>query len=363
MKASTAFSKREPTISNTAELSQTELGSLLSWYREHTNPQNAETYLKEYLVKHQIEFNEKSLSGFVVYHPTVGYVCRLIMRGAILPDTSLRWIERKIAMIPNYQAPKDIGNDRPIPASEPVKKPTVQDHMKIQVSKCVGDLEGALDEYILSNCTKGPSPLQIFQQHQIKGPQAIIIITWFKRVRDEYRLAASGTDPILREGYSNFTITQLNKLAQYCDQIMNDGLAIFQKMKDERAPRKRKRKTPEQITKKVRYQKEDAELGLTSLSPTKMVGAEFAWTYNTKTRMLTLHAADDATGLSFRGMSVVNTAKTICMSKRLRKPKETLQLVLNGRKTIVKSLMRELTTKPSAYKHRMNSDTIIVKVH
>ena len=94
-----------------------------------------------------------------------------------------------------------------------------------------------------------------------------------------------------------------------------------------------------------------------------MVGALAAWTYHTKTKTLTLHVADDRSGLTFKGMRVYNTNKALCVTKRLRKPKETLDAILAGGKTIMNNLMPKLTTKASKYKDRMNKETIIVRVH
>lgn len=361
----TSYKSSEPQIPTlTAELTKSQLTSLLNWYAANYTSDVSAKYFSEYLKSQQIEHTQESVHGFIAYHPNVGYLCRIHMRGAQLPETSLRWLNNQVADFKNFVKPVDLYNDRP---KDPVKveKPvvSVQDRMKQQVSKCLGELEGCLDELILSNFKTAKPPIMVMREHQIKGPQAQQIISWFKRTRDEYRLAHSGTDPDVKEAYNNFTKPELNKIANYCDQIMTDGLLLVKESMDTRSPRKKKKRLPEQVAKRVQYQSNDQEFNLTSVEPAQMVGALYAWTYHTKSRVLTLHVADDASGLTFKGTTVFNTNASMSVSKKLRKPQDTLKEVLNGSKSITKKLMDSLTTKPTKYKNRLNKETIIVRVH
>ncbi len=356
--------RTEPSIPVSRELTTGEFAVILSWYGAHCDAADAAKFFSAHLKDQQIEYTDASVQSFVTYAPTVGFLCRIVQRGGKIPASSSRWLDSKLSEFRTFQAPKKITeNDRP-KAQTPAKQTmTIQDRMKQQVSKCIGDLEGHIDTLILSEFKTTVSPLTTMRTHEIKGPQATQIINWFKRWRDEYRLAASSSDADFREAYSNFTKPQLNKLAAYCDQIMTDGLVLVKESMASRSPRQRKKRLPEQIVKSVQYQQSDEELKLTSVEPTQMVGAMAAWTYHCPTRTLTLHVADDASGLTFKGTTVMNASATQSVSKKLRKPADTLKEVLSGSKTIIKKLMGELTTKPTAYKNRMNKDTIIVRVH
>lgn len=359
-----SYKSAEPSIpSLTTELSKGELVTLMNWYSANYTSDMSVKYFIEYLKAHKIEHTTETVASFITYHPNVGYLCRIQMRGAQLPDSSDRWLKNQVDAFKTFVKPVDLYNDRP---KEPVKaeKPvvSVQDRMKQQVSKCLGELEGCLDDLILSEFKTAKPPIVVMREHLIKGPQAQQIINWFKKARDEYRLAHSSSDLDVREMYSNFSKSELNKLANYCDQIMTDGLLLVKESMETRSPRKKKKRLPEQIAKRVQYQAADDELGLKSVEPAQMVGALYAWTYHTKTRVLTLHVADDTSGLTFKGTSVFNTSQTLCVSKKLRKPQETLKDVLNGSKSITKKLMDSLTTKPTKYRNRLNKETIIVRV-
>lgn len=354
--------KSEPAFPLTHELDVGVFGGLLSWYAANCDADDAAKFFREYLTKHEHIHTEASVAAFVRYAPTIGFVCRIIMRGAKIPASSQRWVNAKIAEFETFKPPTPTAaNDRP--KKEETPKVSVQDRMKQQVSRCLADLESALDSYILSEFKDSMPPIAIMRQHDIKGPQATQVINWFKRFRDEYRVAASSSDPDIREAYSNFTKPQLNKLATYCDQMITDALVLVKESLQKRSPRTRKKKLPEQIVKSVQYCVEDAELQLTSVEPTAMIGAMSAWTYHIPTRTLTLHVADDASGLSFKGTTVVNTNASLCVSKKLRKPQDTLKEVLNGSKSITKKLMESLTTKPTKYKNRLNKETLIIRCH
>lgn len=352
--------KAEPPIPTTHELNTGQFASLLSWYGANCDASDAAKFFGAYLKEQGIAYTDSGIHSFIMYSPTVGFVCRISMRGGKLPASSLRWITNKISEFQSFQPPKVFKeNDRPV-----VEKPkvSVQDRMKEQISKCVGELEGCLDELILSEFKTAKPPIVLMREHHIKGPQAQQIINWFKKMRDEYRLASSSSDPDLREMYSNFSKPELKKLAQYCDQIMTDGLLLVKESMETRSPRKKKKRLPEQIAKSVQYQQKDEELGLKSLEPTQMVGAMYAFTYHCPSRTLTLHVADTSDGLTFTGTTVSNVNTSASLSKKLRKPEDTLKEVLNGSKSITKKLMADLTTKAGTYRERMNKDTIIVRV-
>ena len=355
------INRSEPFIPTTHELTGSELSALLSWYATHCQPEDTQKFFMDHLRSQGIEFTEAGVESFLKYTPTVGFVCRIIARGGRIPTSSLRWVTLKLNEFQSFTPPLAcVGNDRPKPEKPKV---SVQEHVKDHASRCIGELEQCIDTFILSNFKTLVPPISVMRAHQLKGPQATHVITHFKRFRDEYQLAATSSDPDIREAYSNFTKSQLVKLATYCDRIMSDGLTIVKESLATRAPRTRKAKSPEQIVKSVQYLSAYPDLHLTSIEPAAVVGAAAAWTYNVKTRQLTLHVADDAAGLTFKGTTVYNTNTALSMTKVLRKPEETLREVREGSKTIIKKLMDSLTTKAGTYKNRLNKDTVIVKIH
>jgi hypothetical protein len=113
---------------------------------------------------------------------------------------------------------------------------------------------------------------------------------------------------------------------------------------------------------KIKYCQEFADLKLTSVKPTDIIGAMQLWVYNTKTRKLGVYHAEDAGGLSIKGSSVVNFAENKSVQKKLRKPEVTLPDVLSGGKVFLRNVIENIRAVESALTGRLNADTILLKV-
>jgi len=166
----------------------------------------------------------------------------------------------------------------------------------------------------------------------------------------------------LKEGYSNFSKTEVKKIIAYCDQVILDCQKVSAITTASRKPRKRKAKSPEQLTAKMNFMPEFKELSLTSVKSTDIIGAMSLWVYNTKTRKLGVYHAEDAGGLSVKGSSILNFVESKSMQKKLRKPEQMLPEVLNGGKVFLRNVMESIRAVDSKLTGRINADTILLKV-
>lgn len=337
------------------ELSGGELTLALNWYSQHKEKEDAYKYLAEYCKAQGIKVKTEQVEALV---STVGFVCRMISRGAILDKKSLAWLDQKLKKMVAIEVEETAAPMAPIiPTVKPV---TIQDRLKEKSHQSIGLLEGAVDEFILSEFKVAPNTLQLMRENEVKGAHGPNIVNYFKKYRDEFRLAAAGTDPEIEEGYSNYTAAQLKKMADLYDQIVSDTLTIMGEVL--RTPRKKKLKTPEKQVKSLKFCEEDKALKIKSVPPTRMIGAEGVWVYNHKNRMLSYYAADDASGLGVKGCAFLNYSKTKSRSKKLRKPEEVLPQVLSGGKVVLKNLFDSLSTKDAKVTGRVNKETLLVRV-
>jgi hypothetical protein len=238
---------------------------------------------------------------------------------------------------------------------------TIQDRIREKVSECVGELEGQIDELVITAFKANVSPYAIMHTLDIKGIHANRVIDAFKIKRQEFDVVMNTDDKEVKEGYSNFKKTELKKLVAYCDQVIMDGLKIAGAATKSRKPRKRKEKTPDQLVEKMKLCVEFAELNLKSVKPREIIGAMALWVYNTKTRKLGCYHAEDAGGFSVKGTSLTNFNETKSVQKKLRKPEVTLPEVLNGGKVYLRSAMENIRAVESALTGRINEDTILVR--
>ena len=164
------------------------------------------------------------------------------------------------------------------------------------------------------------------------------------------------------EAWSCYTKAQLKKLVAFCDQIITDLMKFLEASSQSRKPRKRKKKTPEQLIAKLNYQEAYAPSDLKSEDPKKIIGAQQLWIYNTKTKKLGVYHAEDASGLSIKGSTIINHSESKSITKTLRKPDEVIPQVIKGGKVYLRNVLSELTTKESLLNGRINTDTILLKI-
>lgn len=346
------LSKDEPTY-GIMELTPGELNLALNWYNQHREKDAAQKYLTEYCKANGIKAKAAQIEHTV---STVGFVCRMLSRGAILDGKSLAWLGKHIKCMQAI-----VFDEKTISEAEIKPKPiTIQDRLKEKSSQCIGVLEGAVDEFILSDFKTVPNTLQLMREKEIKGAHGPNIVNFFKKYRDEIQVAIAGTDSQIEEGYDNYTTPQLKKMEALYDQIISDTLSIMGEVA--KSPRKKKARSPESQVRSLKYALEDTTLKIKSIPPTRIIGAEGVWVYNSKTRLLSYYAADTAAGLEVKGSTLLNFSTQKSTAKKLRKPDEIIPKVLSGGKVFLKNLFDTLTTKDAKVTGRINKDTILVRV-
>jgi len=335
----------EPKFDGT--LSGLQLISSLNWYHSNKESKDAVSYIQDYCKKNKISGKVNTSKNFL----TVAWLCRLSANGNTLEKSSLEYIKKTLPEI--MQIEKVVVIDAPVV--------NVQDRMKEKVAEIAGDLEGAIDDFILNGCKDGKSPFS-FMQNRTKGMHASRLIDIFKRRRQEFDEVLNTKDSELKEGYSNFTKPQLKRLVAYCDDIITDAMKIAGEAKAIRKPRKRKVKTVDQLVSKLNYLDKSPEYKLQSIAPKQIIGAMQLWVFNVKTKKLGVYHADDAGGFGIKGSTLLNYSESKSTSKALRKPMAVLPEILKGGKVTLRNCLGNLTTKESPLTGRLNKDTILLRV-
>ena len=178
---------------------------------------------------------------------------------------------------------------------------------------------------------------------------------FYRGTSAELHEAIAGTDPQLVEGYSNFTKRELKKFAEFVDQIILDCEQMVQTAKVNRAPRRTKPVNPAKLASKVKYLKEFAELSLKSIKPENIVNSSEVWTYNTKTRRISVYRGS----LSVKGTSIIGIDLANSSQMTLRKPEDFFKGMSMGKRALTNAL-KSIKTKASTPNGRMNEDTIIL---
>lgn len=336
------------------ELSKLEMVSTLSWYTQNKDTKDAMKYATDYFKKNHKLNVEDVIKN---YTTTFGFVCRILNNGGILGERDKIWFDDIVVKIKEDLAKPKVEvmvDDKPV-------QPNIQDRIREKASECIGELEGLLDEYILSKFTSNPKPYGIMHTLNIKGVHTNRILEHWKRIRSEYDNVLTTEDELIKEGYSNFSKPEIKKIIGFCDSVITDALKVVNESIKSRKPRQRKQKSPEQLVSKLKYLDKFEELKLESVSPKDIIGALQLWVYNTKSRKLGCYNAEDAGGLSVKGSTILNFNESKSTHKKLRKPEVTVPQVLNGGKVYLRNALDEIKAVASPLNGRLNTDTILLR--
>jgi hypothetical protein len=328
-------------------LSNLDLIKSLNWYHENKESREAPKFVADFMKKNKIEGKIDSSK----VSPTLGWLCRLNFNGNDIGESSLKFIRDSI---PKVLEKTKVVVDVP-------KGPSIQDRMTEKVGEIAGELEGAIDDFILSNYKDQKSPF-VLMQDRAKGMHANRIVEIFKRRRAEFDYVLTAKEPDIKEAYSNFNKSQLKKLVAYCDMIIMDAMKISGEAKSIRKPRKRKVKTPQQLISKLNFLKECEEYKLNSVDPKKIIGATQLWVFNVKYKKIGVYHAEDASGFTIKGSSILNFSESKSITKSVRKPNDVLTIIKDGGKVALRNLMSSLKTKETLLTGRINKDIILLRV-
>ena len=341
----------EPKFSG--EVTKADISSALSWYSQNKENKDAQKYAADFLKKkHKLDVG----SAIKKKSSTFGFVCRIVSNGAILPEENRVWLEKEI------QSLKEIKQvEKPVQTSDK-NVINIQDRIREKASECIGEIEGLMDDLILSDFKSNVSPFAVFHKMEVKGAHTRFIVDIFKKRRNEFDLVLNTTDKEVKEGYSNFSKIQLKKLIGFCDQVILDCEKVTQTAVKNRKPRKRKLKTAEQLVAKVKVCEEFKELNLKSVDVKSILGAMQLWVYNTKQRKVGCYHANDAGGFLIKGTTIQNFNETKSIQKKLRKPEVSLPEILNAGKVTLRNFMDGIRAVESPLNGRLNADIILLRI-
>ena len=276
---------------------------------------------------------------------------------------SAEWVRAEIA-----KAVKDGKNDADETATEKVvpvvKKETIQDRLAEKFSEAMGDIEGAIDDYILEG--KEPKVFHLLSVANIAVQYSSKIAELIRPRIAELNELIEGKDSQLTEAYKHLGKREVKAYIKMYETIINDAMAYKTSKIATRAKPKRKPVPPERQVKGLKYLKEFAELGLKSINPTEILNMSELWTYNTKTRKLgrfvvSMHGDMSISLLGVKGSSIIGFDEIKSTCKTLRKPAEKLAELKTQGKPGLRKFMDTIKSVETRLKGRISPDTILLR--
>jgi hypothetical protein len=261
----------------------------------------------------------------------------------------------------NLEKPQDVG-------AVAVQKPkfiSVQDRLKEKVNReVIIPLEEMLDKWIEnrdSTKIEGLAMTSYIRDSKIPAAGCKIVLEWLDKLLEEYQGAYEKTDAEFTEGLSYLTRPALRNRVAAIESMIAEVKAAFKQSKAAKKTRVKKPKDAAKQIVRLKYQPESKEYGLTSVNPLRIPTAHRALFFNTKYRTLSVYFSNSTEGFMVQGTSLKNFDVDTSYTLTLRKPKESLNAVINATPKQIEKILDGVKSKRRPAKGRINPQTIIVR--
>ena len=338
----------------TAELAnyKSALSRAFNFYNQDRDKKDARLYLKQYAKVKSLDTSSIDSVPDNQISTTYGWTARLILNGNILIPKHVEQLETYIKSLKSDVVVK-VVEDKP-------SRPSVRDYMQDKIAEVIGELEGQVDAFIKED--KEFDLYNYLQANSIPKPYCKDIDAWARKRGTEFTDVYKTMDKDTKDSYSNISRRQLANLVKIFGSFIVDLEKYTQFKKANRKPRVTKAKPPAVQVAKLKFKKEDTELGIKSVNPSEMVGASQVWIYNVKYKRLAAYRSDSAQGIQVKGSTLQNYDPDMSECRSIRRPEAFLKVLLDASKVKLRKLLSDLTTKGYDVTGRINDECIIVRV-
>jgi len=305
---------------------------------------------------------------------TMGAIASCLLKG--MPDvragfnngkSAVTWLKNEIATI--VEAGKyDIETVEEVKGAKPQAQViSIQDRIRDQAVAMSDEIDAAIDSWIMDPEAFDPKAIKLVSLLRGKGAKAAqsrYIKSFFARGLAELQELSSGNaDEQLREGYKFASRKNVKKLIEFYEGIASACEQIAAEAKVLKKPRAKKAVPADKLVAKLKFLVRDDKLGIVSVPPAQIIGAQGVVVFNNKTRKLGYYIATSTEGLSIRGTTLLNfTAKSV--QRTLRKPPEQLKEFKDqNTQRRFETWFSKIKTTETVLNGRFGEDTVILKVY
>ena len=328
----------------------------------------------EVLTKYAKKFGHKNATKFkkMIIPYSLAYVAHGLERGLKFPapnkaeegetgneyyqkylHAELRKWNKKAHNVYNMYLGKELNSDIK------KKRKTVQENINNKVQLLLAEVDYAIDVWDVE-------PFDMYKYLSENKASAMVakkIPEQYQDLIDEVNLAISGKSKQLKEAYAFMNVSEKRAFINFVKKIQTDSERYAENHKPVRKPRKAKQISAIDKVKKLNFLDEDLENKVSSIEPSKIIGADILFLFNAKTNQLSYYQAHDRGGLDVTGTTIKNFDTDISAVKKLgAKTTYFLDRVLGGGKIVLNKIMNEINSKAGNVTGRVNNNMIILKV-
>jgi len=345
------------------------INDLFNWYNYMWDKRTS----MEVLTKYANKFGYKNAKKFkkMLVPNVLAYIAQGLERGLIFPapkkaeeDESgneyyQKYLHAELRKY-NKKAYNLYGQELNPGTTVKKKRKTVQENIKNKVQLLLAEVDYAIDVWDVE-------PFDMYKFLSDNDASAAVakqIPEEYQELIDEINLAVSGESKQLKEAYNFMTKSEKTAFINFLIRIQTDSERYAENHKPVRKPRKAKQFTAKEKVSKLNFLDEDTDNKITSIDPSKIIGAEVLLLFNTKTNQLSYYVAFDRGGLDVKGTTIKNFDTDTSTVKKLgAKTTHFLDRVLGGGKIVLNKIMNEVNSKAGNVTGRVNNNMIILKVN
>ena len=339
----------------TKPLSKTEFIKVLNWYNCMATDKEAKQYIIDYLNAIGRNSDAKKIASISdsLIPTTLGWICRVVSKGGVPPQDDINYCKKLLKSTLDSVISVEKTEDQSNVIS-------IQDRMKEKAKDIVGEVEEHIDNYLHNNIDF--STYNWLQGNSIPVAYCNNIVDKVNNYLLEAIEAYKGKDEQLNEGYKYLGKTKLKKLVEFFNSIITDCEKYSDVRKKVRKARKPRVVSVDKKIKNLKYQKEDGNYKIASVSPEKIIGAQELWLFNTRYKTVSVFRAIDRGGLQIKGTTLINYDEKSSFTRGTgRKTENIVKQILNSGKVALRKIIDELNTEKQLAT-RINENTILLRV-
>lgn len=262
-----------------------------------------------------------------------------------------------------------------------IYKPSIQEVVREASFVMAEEIDDVVEEFIRDKdiaAVKKFDPLRSLRAKSAKPNHARNIRKLYENELEEMKLVNNIPKPAqikkmsdaeqdewaqIKEGYAHLDAKTAKAALELFEKIINACDIVIAEAKSTRKPRKVKAKSPEALVSKLKFKPSDADFGIASVDPAKLVGAVCALVFNTKTRKFGIYVSKTSDGFGVKGTTLTEFNEDNSLQRTVRKPAEFLPQVKKTTKAKALKQFDTLKTTETKLNGRFNADTIILATY
>ena len=355
------------TDSITEENYDSEFSRGLNYYNYTASTKDCKIFLQDWFKEYGTKDQLSALSTITdrLIPTTYANTARMGMRGFPLKDIHIAriWEKTQERLKTKEDVEEEVSSIITVPVVKVKKLP--ENPVPIIVSAAHEAIDNIIEGETIKSISTVTSTLRVMDKQYLEAAEHIQkIANEFSELLEVRRKRVDITDDEqqLLDGYSHLTGMRVvkdivNGLMSYVDELRKTHVS---KMKVKIRKIKPLNKT--KLVSRLKYLKQDAELGLTSIDPEKLLNCTEVWVYDTKYRRIGRYVSSVPGGVSVKGASITGANEIMSVGKVLRKPKEQLEEFTKSTKNGLTKWFSTVKSKSAPMRVRTTDTTIILKV-